>query len=143
MSERYAAFGAQLQRGDGGDPETFSTVAGVYDITPPELSADTSDVTAHDSTERFEEHVKTILRSGEPTFSLRFDPGEADHQQMVADFKDTSAHTFRVVFPDANDEHCEFSALVTGFASSAPHDDFLGADVTMKPTGPVNFSWES
>lgn len=143
MSERYAAFGAQLQRGDGADPEVFSTVAGVYDITPPPLSADTSDVTAHDSPARFEEHVKTILRSGEPTFSLRFDPGDTDHQQLLADYKDTSAHTFKVIFPDTDDSECTFSALVTGYAPTAPHDEFLGVEVTMKPTGEVTFSWES
>jgi hypothetical protein len=46
MSLALAAYGAQLQRGDGGGPEVFTTIAEVTKIEGPPLKQDVADVTA-------------------------------------------------------------------------------------------------
>jgi len=49
-----AAFGTLLKIGDGGGPESFTTIAEVRTLGGPELSRDTVDVTSHDSTANWE-----------------------------------------------------------------------------------------
>ncbi len=92
---KYAAYGTILRRGRGyGTPEVFDELAAVANNTPPNLTLDTDDVTTHDSTDAWEEHVATILRSGEATLDLIYEPDpdayEATTGKETADAIDNS-----------------------------------------------------
>jgi predicted secreted protein len=129
---KYAAYGALLKRG-------ATTIAAVTNISGPGLSLDTEDVTSHDSTGAWEEHVATILRSGEVTADIVYDPNDATHKNaaggLLADLVSRAAQTYSIVFPSTAAVTWEFSAFVTGFEPSAPVDGALTASVTFKPTG--------
>ena len=70
---KYAAFGTLFKRG-------ATTIAAVSNISGPGLSLDTEDVTTHDSASGWEEVVGTILRSGEVSLDLVYDPNAATHK---------------------------------------------------------------
>jgi len=127
---KMAAFGTLLKRG-------LVTVAYVQSITGPGLSLDTEDVTTHDSTGAWEEHVGTVLRSGEISLDIEFDPSNATQNNtasgLLADMFSRVAAEYSITFPDAT--VWSFSAFVTGFEPSAPHDGALTASVKMKLTG--------
>ena len=127
---KYAAFGTEFKRG-------ATAIAYVQNVSGPGLSADTEDVTTHDSTAAWEEHVVTILRSGEITLDLEFDPAAATHKYasggLSYDLVSRTAQTFSIVFPD--DVTWSFSAFVTGFEPGAPHDGALTASAKLKITG--------
>ena len=129
---KYAAFGTLFKRG-------ATTIAAVQNIGGPGLAADTEDVTTHDSTAAWEEHVVTILRSGEVALDLQYDPAAATHKNaaggLIADLVSRTAQTFSIVFPDTGNTTWSFSAFVTGFEPSAPHDGALTASVKLKLTG--------
>lgn len=129
---KYAAFGTLLKRGS-------TAIAAIQQVSGPGLQADTEDVTTHDSTGAWEEHVVTILRSGEVSIDIEYDPAAATHKNasggLIADLVSRTSQTYSIVFPDSANTTWSFTAFVTGFEPSAPHDGALTAAVKMKITG--------
>ena len=129
---KYAAFGCVLKRG-------ATAIANVSNISGPGLSLDTEDVTSHDSTGGWEEVVGTILRSGEITLDIIYDPDNATHKYAAAgllhDLVSRTAQTYNLYFSDSTPAPWQFSALVTGFNPGMPVGGALTASVTMKITG--------
>ena len=127
---KYAAFGTAFKRG-------ITVIANVKSISGPGLSLDTEDVTSHDSPGAWEEVVGTILRSGEVTLDLVYDPAAATHKYasggLLHDLASRAAQTYNLTFPNAT--NWSFSALVTGFEPGAPVDGALTATATLKLTG--------
>ena len=114
----------------------LTTVAQVNDISGPGMTADTEDVTTHDQATAWEENVITILRSGEITAGLQYDPNAATHGNTSGMLQKLSGRLpaqFRVVFPGPY--NWTFDGHSTGFEPSAPVDGALTADVTIKITG--------
>jgi len=133
-----SAFGTLLKIGDGGDPETFTTIAEVSSISGPGLSLDTIDVTHHSSTAGWREFVGGLLDAGEVSFDINYTPTDATHDAstgLIKDMVDRTVRNFQLVFPDTGNTTWSFSALVTGFEPSEPIDDKLAASVTLKLTG--------
>ena len=129
---KYSAFGTLFKRG-------AVTIAQVTDISGPGLTLDTEDVTTHDSTGAWEEVVATILRSGEVTLSIQYDPNAATHKNaaggILADLVGRASTTYSLVFPSSPTVTWSFTAFCTGFEPTAPVDGALTADVTYKITG--------
>lgn len=129
---KYPAFGTKLLRG-------AVEIAQVQTIGGPGLSLDTEDVTAHDSTGGWEEVVGTILRSGEVSLDLVYDPAAATHKNasggLLYDMISRTATTFTLTFPSSTPVSWSFSAFVTGFEPSAAHDGALTATAKLKITG--------
>lgn len=129
---KYSAFGTELKRG-------ATSIAQISNISGPGLSLDVEDVTSHDSTGAWEEVVATILRSGEVSFDIVFDPAAATHKYaaggLTHDMVARVAQTYSIVFTDTAATTWSFSAFVVGFEPSMPHDGALTASVKMKITG--------
>jgi predicted secreted protein len=127
---KYAAFGVLLKRG-------ATTIANVTNISGPSMSLDTEDVTSMESTGAWEEVVATILRSGEISVDLVFDPNAATHKNlsggMLYDMISRTAQTYSITFPGPI--VWSFSALVTGWEPSAPVDGALTVAGKMKING--------
>ena len=129
---KYAAYGTLLKRAG-------TTIANVQSISGPGLTLDTEDVTTHDSTAAWEEVVATILRSGEVSMDIIYDPNAATHKYaaggLLSDLVLRTAVSYTLIFPSSGTVTWTFTAFVTGFEPSAPHDGALTASVTFKLTG--------
>ncbi len=129
---KYSAFGTVFNRG-------AVAVAAVQNISGPGLSLDTEDVTSHDSTGAWEEVVGTILRSGEVSLDLIWDPGDATHKNssggLLYDMTSRTSTTYSLVFPSTPAVTWSFTAFVTSFEPGAAHDAALTATVKLKITG--------
>jgi len=132
---KLAAFGTKLLRG-------AVQVAQVQSISGPGLALDTEDVTSHDSPGGWEEVVGTILRSGEISLDIVYDPKNATHKYaangLLYDLVSRTPTTYTLTFPDSTS--WSFSALVVGFEPSAPVEGALTASVTLKLTGSVTLA---
>lgn len=140
---KYAAFGTEIQLHDGGSPGTYATVAHVRSISGPSFTFDMIDVTAHDSPGSFEEVVASIIRQGELTFEIIYDPEEATHDNttgLLSVLTSRAARQWKLIFSDANNSEFEFDAFCMGFAPQAPHDGALTANITLKLTGQPTFA---
>jgi hypothetical protein len=133
------SFGVILEMGDGEDPEVFTEIAGVSSLSGPSLSVDTEDVTAHDSPGGYEEAVATIIRTGEVSMELFFDPGEASHDALKAVMFSRLPRNFVLYFPDhptkASRTRWSFSAFVTALSPTFEVSGAIGASVTLKLHG--------
>ena len=132
MSDKYSAFGIALLRG-------AVEIAGVKNISGPGLSLDTEDVTSHDSTGAWEEVVGTILRSGEISLDIVYDPVEATHKYaaggLLHDLASRTKVAYSLVFPDDATTTWTFDALVNGFEPTGAVGGALTATARMKITG--------
>lgn len=138
MTDAISSFGTLLKIGDGASPEVFTTIAEVKDITGPELSVDTEDVTSHGSTGGWEEVIPTILRSGSVNFDLNFVPTNATHSYtagLLHDMVNKTLRNFQLVLPDTGATTWAFSAYVTKFPPAMPVKGALKASVSLKISG--------
>lgn len=138
MSNALSSQGTLLKIGDGGGPETFTTIAEVLDIQGPALALDHQDVTSHDSTGGWEEVIGTILRSGEVTFDLNYIPTEGTHDHSTGLLADMTARTkrnFELVFPDGGSTTWSFTAIVSKFQPASPVAGQLKGSIGLKITG--------
>jgi len=127
------AFGTQFLRGNGAEPEVFTALANVNNISGPAFTRAVIDVTAHDSPDAWMESVGGLKDGGEITIDLNYDP--AAHDSLIADLSDTDPRSYRVVFPDTDATSWTFPAILTGFEVTAPIDDKLTASLTYKVAG--------
>jgi predicted secreted protein len=133
-----SAFGTLLKKGDGGSPESFTTIAQVTNIGGPSLALDPIEVTCHTSTGGWKEFIGGLLDGGEVSFDINYDPVGATHNAstgLIADMVARTVRNFQLVFPDTGSTTWSFAALVTAFEPSEPIDDKLAASVTLKLTG--------
>jgi len=143
MTNAIAAYGTLLKTGDGGSPETFTTIAEVTNIGGPSLKLDAIEATSHDSTEGWREFIGGLLDGGEVTFDVNFIPTNATHDAstgLVADMVARTHRNFELVFPDTSETTWSFTALVTNFQSNEPVDNKLSASVTLKVSGQPTLS---
>ena len=169
MVTKYGAFGTELRVKDGFTATTQVTttigstvpdstdftgsLASVSNISGPSLSLDVVDVTSHDSTDRWEEVVPTILRTGEIGFDLIFDPGADNHDKVRTAMIGRLKNSFALVFPDGTVLDATptspdtsktawfFDAYVTSFQVQTGTDGPIMASVGMKITGKPQFDY--
>ncbi|MFW6079530.1 MAG: phage tail tube protein [Gemmatimonadota bacterium] len=142
MTEALAGQGTLIEIGDGGDPESFTTVAEVLDINGPALALDTEDATSQESPNSVEEVVPTIIRTGQVTFDVHFLPTDATQDPatgLVADLMNRQRRNFQVVWPDEGSDTWSFAAYVVGFQPGAPVAGKLTASVALKIDGEPTF----
>lgn len=126
------AFGTAFQTEDAVTPGTFNSVASVFNVTLPEIERETLDVTAHDSADGWMEFIGGLKNGGEFSIEVNYDPTK--HDVLVADMDTSAAKNYKIVFPGALGSW-SFTAVMTGFAPEAPHDDKLSAEISFQVSG--------
>lgn len=140
---KYAAFGTDLMVGDGaGAYEEFTSIGQLKDITGPNMTRSTIDVTTHDSPEGYLEFLPSLRDGGEVTFEVELDPNNDMHagaSGLLGMFNDDEVRNWRLVFPVEGDtggwQGLEFTGFVTQFSTSEPVTGSLRASITVKVAG--------
>lgn len=131
-----SSHGTQFQVGDGAEPEVFTTVAEVRDITGPGNTVDTLEVTNHDSG-GWKEYIAMLSDGGEVSFDLNY-YGDASQSAMRTDQAAKTLRNYQVVIPFATTpENLTFAGYVTSFSYAFPVAGVAAASVTIKITGAV------
>ena len=114
-----------------------AAVAGITNITGPGLSVDLVDVTTHDQSTAFEEAVASILRSGEVTLDIVYDPADSSHYAsaggVIYRLENKQFSWFNIIFTGAFD--WKFSGYIARFEPGSPVGGYLSASVSLKITG--------
>jgi hypothetical protein len=144
ITGKKAAFGVILKADAlaGDAAGTYRNVANITELKGPGLSLDLADVTTHDSTGAWEELVATILRTGELTVGLIYDPAAVSIKYVNGLLGKMAAKTlegFKIYFNDDTVEASRtiwsFNAFIVGFEPTAPVGDALTAEMKLKITG--------
>lgn len=133
-------YGTLLQRGDGATPENFTTVGEVLSITGPNLALNIVDATHMESPGATQEFIPGLIDPGTITMNLAFVPSNTTQSNLVTDLKNRTKRNFQIVFPDTGTTTWSFAGYVTGWAVTAPINDRLTADVTVKVTSVITES---
>ena len=137
-SNGIAAFGTLIKRGDGGGPETFTTIAELRNITGPKIKRDTKDISTHSSPGGWKEFIATLIDGGVVTFDINYVPTGATHNAstgILADISTGVKRNFKLVFPDGAATTWALTAIVTDFEAKEPVDGELLASLSIKVSG--------
>lgn len=140
MTQVTTGFGTLFATGDGGNPETFTTLAELTNVPPPSLSRDSIDASHQQSPDEWREFIPGMKDAGEISLEFNLIPGGPTMAEIVAEFSLSGSAAIknrRVTFPDGS--RWDFSAFVTGFEQGAPIDDKMAGTVTLKITGAPTF----
>ncbi len=139
-------LGTQLQLGDGGATEVFTTVAQLSVIGGIELLTEIEDTTVHDSAGGLREHIENGLKSyGEVSFEGLWDEAAATHDDATGLRSKAEAtdgpHNWKIIWPDVGTTTASFAAsLVSLKVGDAPIDGALPISGTLKITGDVTWT---
>ncbi len=128
---KHTGFQVKLHR-ETAVPGTFAEIAQITSVTPPQYSRETIDVTDKDSA-GYREFLGGLVDAGEVSCEVNYDP--AIHNVLLDDLDSDDPVNWQVNFPTTPVQTCTFSALLTGFAATAPMEDKMAATITMKVSG--------
>lgn len=139
-SNRKARLGKgfRLERSDGASPPNWTPIAGLMDVDGPSMSADTIDVTTHDSQGKFREFIAGLRDGGEVTADILFDPDDPVQSLstgLARDLAEGVCREYRAAWPYPSTKFWQFSAIVTNFNPNAPVADKQTVPLTLKVTG--------
>lgn len=140
-SQAISAYGTLLKRGDGGAPETFTTVPEVQSISGPSTETDEAEVTTHSSAAAgaYREFILTLIDAGSIEFDLNYVPSDAVQQGVRSDFQNRAKRNWQIVLP-GNAQTISFTGYVKTFSLEFPTDGPATASVSIRLTGGVTFS---
>lgn len=114
---------------------TWTELAEIFDITPPNDTVDEVDATHMQSPNRTREFIPGLIDPGEASFEMNFIPGSAS-DLLITEIKSAGERVkCRVTFP--NGVTWKFSGWVSGYEAAVPTDDKMTASVTWRVTGPT------
>jgi hypothetical protein len=129
-----AGLGTLLQRGNGADPEVFTTIPKVRSLKGPPLETTMLDTTALDTTGGYETMIPSLKKPGQVTFELDFMPDDSNHQALLGDYVRGTLRDFQIVWPDGVSTWA-FSAYVSKWEPNAAPEAVLTAAITMQISG--------
>lgn len=138
-SSALSAHGTLVARQPGGTG-AFTDIAELRNITPPALTRKPIETTNQNSVD--DSFVVGLMRRGELSFEIGWLPSGSTHGfasgGLVYAFKNGTLDGYRITYPD--NSTWIFSGYVVGIAPSAPVDDGLTANVTIRPSGTMAFA---
>lgn len=129
--------GSKFQR-ETGTPGTYTDIAQVVGITPPQAAVDVVEVEDLDPPEAVKKKLPGLIDAGEVTVTLNFDPSDTGHSTLESDFWERSTHKYRIVLPD--DNGWTFEAFISDFSpSDVAAGEPVQAEVTFTLSGKPSF----
>jgi len=138
MSSGLNAFGTVLVW-------NYAKLAELRDISGPSQTADTVELTSHDSANGFKEYVSSVRDGGEITIDANLIPGDTPGQiAFNNDLISGTVRTFKIVLPMSVGNSWEGNAIASGFNPAFPYNDRMSVAGTLKITGkPVLLTTQS
>lgn len=133
-------YGSRFQNGNDASPEVFTDLVGIEitNITPPQPSRDSVDVSHELSPDSYREFIAGLTDAGEVKIDFNWTPntGVTGITSLYAELalpSATATKTRRILFP--NGSYLIFDAFCTGISPELPIDDKMTATATFKVSG--------
>ncbi len=117
---------------------TFTALAEVFEVTPPEIAVDQVEVTHFKSPNRSREYIPALSDNGTASASMNYVPNSATDQLIDTLLGSGDVAKMRITYP--NDATVTFDAFVSGYSKSIPVADRMTAEVQFKVTGDVTLA---
>ena len=136
MGNAISSHGTVIERAPVATPGVFTQIAELGDLTPIGVMRNTTDASTQN--DDIDDHVAGILRRPEVTFPINFLATEATHDHLTGLYYaiiNNSKDEYKITTPDGWE--WKFRAFVVGITPEAPLDGLQRAEVTLRPTGPM------
>ena len=133
MTNAISSVGALLKKHISGS--TWASVGEVTNISGPNMSRETIDVTSLASTGGYREFITGLRNPGTLTFTMNFN--RTDYETMKTDFESDVAKDYELILPDDEKTSLEFSALVTELPLNLDPGSQITCNVTFQISGPI------
>jgi predicted secreted protein len=141
MSEKETiGWGTEFHLGNGASPNVLVELEKVFELTPPEETADDIEVTHFKSPQRRREFIRGLIDSGEFEVQMNYIAGSPTDELCRDAFNAGDTRPFKTVIPDETGQpgwEIAGFVYVKSYARAIPLDDKLTATLTCKVTGAV------
>ena len=134
---RAPSFGVEIGYDTAGGT-SYTTIGHVKDVTGPNISRGTIDITDHDSTDGFREFFGGLVDGGEVTFQIGLDHEAAAHSGLWASFSSSTEvpWAWLITFNVFSGTYTwAFDGFLTALSPGAPMEGQNVWDLTVKVTG--------
>jgi len=131
-------FSIQTNDSPNNSPLTYTALAEVFNVTPPNQQVDDVDVTHNTSPNRTREFIPGLIDPGECSFEMNFVPSSASDDR-IQQLKASGEQVYmRITFP--NSTTWDFLGSVKGYEISSETEGKMTATVTVRVSGTVTAS---
>lgn len=130
-------IGIIFQVNTGASPDTWQTLAEVFELSPPNAQVDDIDATHYASPDRTREFISGLTDLGEMTVNMNYIPGSESDNYILAWRQSGANRLCRIVYPTSPNLQDTFQAYPKGYEPALPLDDKLTANLTLKVAGAV------
>jgi predicted secreted protein len=134
-----AGVGATLSMGNGASPEVFTAVAGIVNLSGPELSVEELEATSLDSTGGYKEYIPGMKDGGAVSFTMHFS-NDAQQRSLRGKLGAATTANFRVTLPTSPVCTINFAANLTSWSQATEANAPMTADVNLKISGAPVFT---
>lgn len=133
MSDAILGYGITYGISTTTGGSTYTTLGEVTDITLPSDEVDEVDVTHYGSPDRTREYIAGLIDTGEAGFTINWIPGNATDLLLRGLRISGATRNHKITFP--NGTSVVYPGFIKGYEPSAPIDDKLSAQFTVKKAG--------
>lgn len=133
MSDAILGYGITYQISTTTGGSIYTTLGEVTDIELPSDEVEEVDVTHYGSPERTREFIAGLINTGEASFTVNWVPGSSTDTLLRGLRLSGDVRNHKITFPNATS--VVYPAFIKGYAPSAPIDDKLSAQYTVKKAG--------
>ena len=143
ISSAWWVYGSLFKLGDGAGSEVFTTVAEITDISGPNFSRDSIEVTNLDSTTGWREQIPGWRDGDSVSLTANWLPTNVTQDGttgMYSHFTDNVNHNYQIVLPTAVGLTISFTGHITGFPITLPIEEQAQVDFEIKISGVVTIA---
>jgi hypothetical protein len=138
----FELVGAQFQLGNGGAPETFTTISQVKQVDFSGFKANTVNVMSADNTDGIERFIATTQDHGECSITAIYNPADPTHAALRAAslaVGPAATHNFKLVNPTGFLTY-SFAGIIVSFDTKISLDKDTELSAKIKISGPLTLA---
>lgn len=116
-------------------PGTFTPLGELYDVTPNEITVETTDVTNHSHTDGYRRFLATLISGGEISGVLAYDPALTVYTALKTIAEARAIKNWRITYPGG--ANTTVAAILTSVGRTTPMDDRMECPISLLISGPA------
>lgn len=128
-------IGTRLFRSVDGLVNTYTQLAGIMNLSVPEMTRGSTDITPLDTQEDIKEYEAGLGDVSEGEFDLIYDPASSTQVTLVGDYESGESLFYKVLYRDGSIQL--FKGFVTKLGREIPKEESVLRKLSIKGTGKV------
>jgi hypothetical protein len=128
-------IGTRLFRSVDGTIDTYTQLSGIMNLTVPEMTRGSTDITPLDTQDDVKEYEAGIGDVGEGEFDLIYDPSDVTQQTLKDDYDSGDTVFYKILYKDSSIQL--FKGFTTKLGREIPKEESILRKIAFKASGKV------